>query len=288
MEEDQSTMMKRSQRKEKQLAQHAANTRQWQDKTEPYNACEVKKYWNDLKREKWIEACQDLYGELGRPGKEVVSFSLWEKTLLEFFFLAPHAWPDSGEIPSDPCRDLAPDVILNMQDLPCTESMYNELEEEGLKFAAEKRSGVEVVFNCMEYMMYCSRLLHDRHDIQELIVSIGVDEKERSRMAQKEAEAVLEKFKFGEGFSLQSSCVRVIKDLVLKHINGDIGMEMRFAVDALPLPKPLMNMIDPIIPQRFDTASCPMYKLVTSFARGEWLNTPLRFENILDLKKSAL
>ena len=94
MEEDQSTMMMISERKEKELAQHAAKTLQWQDETEPYDACEVKKYWNDLTREKWIEACQDLYGELGRAGKEVVSFRLWEKTLLEFFFLAPHAWPD--------------------------------------------------------------------------------------------------------------------------------------------------------------------------------------------------
>ena len=262
MEEDQSTMMRTSKRKEKQLAQHAAKTLQWQDKMKPYNTCEVKRYWDDLFG---IEACQYLYGEVGRESKQVVSFSPWEKALLEFLFLATHAWPiHMRETPSDICQDLAPGLILNI------ESKCQELKHVVRKFAEEDRDVMLFLFS-LEYMLYSSRLTHYPQDMQELIVSIGVDENERSRMAQKEAEAVLEKFKFGHGFSLRSSCVEVITVLVLKRVKGD-GMEFTYAVDTLPLPELVMNMIDPIMPLHFDSARCPIYKLIASFARGDWLN----------------
>ena len=276
-----------SQRKDKQLAHHAAMSLQRldldsEDDTEPYGVCEVKKHWNNLTKEKWIEACQDLYGEVGRHCKEVVSFGPWEKALLEFFFLAPHAWPDSREIPSGLCQDLAPGLILSMRDLPGIESSCEELEEAAKRDSGEGNSSVQM-FYVLDYMLLYSNLTYDLLDLQEFIVSIGVDEKERSHMAQKEAEAVLQKFKFGEGFSLQGNCVRVIKDLVLKHVKGETCMGYTLAVDRLPLPELMMNMIDPIMPSRFDTASCPMYKLVASFAKGKWLNTPLRFRNMFDL-----
>ena len=280
--------MKISKRKEEQLAQHAAKRLQWQGKMKPYNTCEVKKYWDDLVREKWIETCQNLYGEVGREGKEVVSFSLWEKALLEFFFLAPYAWPDSREFPSHFSRNITPGLISDLQDFPEMERQRKELKETVGKLEVKYYTHRSLRERYNKYRYYSNGLNNWPFHMQHCIDTIDMVEQERSRMAQKEAEAVLEKFKFGQGFSLQSSCLRVIKDLVLKHVNGDTEMVLADAVDTLPLPELVMNMIDPIIPQRFDTASCPMYKLVTSFARGEWLNTPLRFENILDLKKSAL
>ena len=132
----------------------------------------------------------------------------------------------------------------------------------------------------LEYII-CSPLEHYVKDFEDMLASTAMTPKERSLTAQKEAKAVLEKLKFGQGFTLQSSCVSVIKSVVLKHPD----MKFSRAVDTLPLPELMMNMIDPVVPTCFDSAICPMYKMVSSFARGRWLNNPLKSENILDLNQ---
>ena len=261
-----------SQRKEKQIALEATG------ETEPYDACEVKKHWKDITKEKWIEACLNLIGT------EVVSFGAREKTMLEFFFLAPYAWRDCGEIPSDLSLEFASEVILSLKELPDIQRTQEEIVEKIRKVetGADTISCRGMLYRLdIEYMQVSSPLEQYVGDFQDLLESTCMDEKERSLTAQKEAKAVLEKLKFGQGFTLQSSCVGVIKGLVLKHSD----MEFSRAVDTLPLPELMMNMIDPILPTCFDSANCPMYKMVASFASGRWLNDPLQLENILDSMK---
>ena len=241
-----------------------------------YNSCQVKEYWDDLAREEWIEACQNLYGEVG---KEVVSFGPWEKALLEFFFLTPYAWPDKREFPSQMSREVGPILVSYMQEFPHMDCECKRRKE--MVKQLEKRYHTNWIWSVGDcyYMYQCYYYRSYLHPpkMQLCIESIHFDEKERSRTAQREAKAVLAKFKFGQGFSLQSSCVMVIKGLLEK--------DFTHAVDTLPLPKELMNMIHPILPQRFTSARCPMYQLVASFARGEWLDNPLQFNNMLDLMK---
>ena len=94
-----------SQRKKKQVPLEARG------ETEPYDACQVKKHWKVITKEKWIEACFNLIGT------EVVSFGAREKILLELFFLAPYAWRDCREIPSDLSLAFATEVIWSLKEL---------------------------------------------------------------------------------------------------------------------------------------------------------------------------
>lgn len=243
--------------------------------TEPYDACEVKKYWKDVTKEQWIEACFNLIGT-------VVSFGEREKILMELFFLAPYTWPDCGENPSGLSSVFAIEVISSLKELRYMQRTHEEI----VKKMTEVETGEDIIW-CEELVykhehiefIICSPLEHYVKDFQDLLDGTEMTSKERSLTVQKEAKAVLEKFKFGQGFTLQSSCVSVIKGLVLKHSD----MEFSRAVDTLPLPELMLNMIDPIVPTCFDSAICPMYKMVSSFARGRWLNDPLKSEDILDL-----
>ena len=258
----------------------------WHD--EPYNACQVKKYWNRLTREKWIEACRDLYGELHRQSDRVKSFGLWEKALLEFFFLAPHAWPDPDRFPSAVCMECAPGEIVDMQRLSDTENIYDTWKRKEMMLMGNPDKHDRLMSAMTIRMRYFQRLSFHPQSMQECIESIGVDKKQRSRMAQEEAKTVLDKCKFGQGFKLQSSCVIAVKNLVSNHVGENTGTKLRDAVHQLPLPYLVLNLIDPISesppPPRFDSARCPMYQLVVSFARGEWLTTPLQFESIVTLR----
>lgn len=245
--------------------------------TEPYDACEVKKYWNDVTKEQWIEACFNLIGT-------VVSFGEREKLLMELFFLAPYTWPDCGANPSGLSSVFAIEVISSLKELRYMQRTHEEI----VKKMTEDETGEDMIW-CEEvvykheYIEFiiniCSPLEHYVKDFEDLLDSTEMTSKERSLTVQKEAKAVLEKLKFGQGFTLQSSCVSVIKGLVLKHSD----MEFSRAVDTLPLPELMLNMIDPIVPTCFDSAICPMYKMVSSFARGRWLNDPLKSEDIFAL-----
>ena len=300
-----------SKRKKELLAETKAAVKRSQLIFRPYNACEVKIHWKELTVEKWIEACQHLYGELESDyGKTVTLFGPWEKALLEFFFLGPYAFPlswqpkinfsvETSTFPSRKCRSVIPEDIQNMKSFPQKQRDLKKLVEKvrTLKLTPDHLWNRKEQDHWRCYVFYTNSLIIHPLSMQIAINSIFREEesscnnqqsinKKNSCLAQQEAAAVLEKFKFGQRFSLFDSCVIVIRDhLMLKLVVDNTVMKYSTAVDFLPLPELLKNIIDPVTTQRFGSANCPMYKLVASFAKGQWLNTPLQFKNILDCQK---
>ena len=177
-----------SPRKKKQLPLEAAR------ETEPYDACQVKKHWKVITKEQWIEACFNLIGT-------VVSFGPREKLLLELFFLAPHAWRDCGEIPSDLSSTFAIEVISSLKELRNMQHTHEEFVKKMTEVTEVEREEDTIWCAELAYMyedmeiIICSPLEHYVKDFQDMLDSTEMTPKERSLTAQKEAKVVLEKLK---------------------------------------------------------------------------------------------
>ena len=302
-----------SERKRRQLA---AVPRGMPRLTNLYNTCALKRHWKELTKEEWIEACQELYEELDRDSKAVRSFGPWEKALLETFLITPHcwqfyvSWPNVNDVcPLNKCRSIIPDLIRDMKHLPSKKQKVKDMEKRIRTLKRRKKAESGYLHEPKDredwerHMAYTGALLNHPRTLQWAINSIFTDRSRyyaedidpflykdstneimNSLLAQEEAKAVLGKFKFRQGFTLQDSCVVAIRDTVWKH-----GTEYGYstAVDTLPVPELVKNIIDPVRTSRFESANCPMYKLLASFAKGQWLHSPLRFENILGCKEAG-
>ena len=224
----------------------------------------MKEHWDEVTMQHWIDACRNVYRDNYIQVKE---FGSWQKNMLEMFFLAPYLYPGQD-------WDNYPDLRDCMQLLPIKKILFQmELKKYRSRehYDIRKRDKRDTI-----------RFERCSIAIQEALDSTRPDERGRSLLCKREAVKVLNKFTFGEGFSLQSSCKLFIGKLLMKQTDGS-DEAIDDAVDELPIPMLLRDILYfeiTGIRKRFDCAECSMYRLVTSIVRGVFLSAPIRMEPI--------
>ena len=136
--------------------------------------------------------------------------------------------------------------------------------------------------------------IHYTREMELVLLRSGMDATARSQYCAKKAREALAKYRFGEGFSLEASCIQKVVVTVLNRIYERHGTEMFFSgvndartllpvtemIQRLPLPQRIIRAVAQTVLGTlrpgfgrvvFHCAECPLYQIFVHYAHDGYV-----------------